>query len=151
MFSGMNSGFLNRKSNEKPKPKNTVQKKAVSPPKLFRSDYHCWVKRKDGSIYDPYFPEYDMIKSIQNIKPNAKQHYLPIEDKQEFDSMWTWIFEHSIKPKLKQNTLQEFRNEPKFSYCWLNAYAYHIVNDHSKIEIGKMGWEKDDGIWWEFG
>ena len=159
MFSGLSSGFL--KSSQEPSQEmrqrssnKTTKTNVISPPKCNRNDYHCWVERSDGTIYDTYFEQYDFIKSFNRIPHNAKQCYEPIQDAIERDNVWKELYETNILPNIKEygdDIIDKFISSPRPGHCSINAYVYHIRNKHSKLMVGKMGWENDDGIWWEIG
>ena len=123
-----------------------------------KMDIHCWTINKDGTIYDPYFKEYDTIKKIRNLTDN--QVYKSLEGIEK-KKMWVKIWKKMIKPHIKNMkkkgmTKEEFFDifyaKPMFGFCWLNSYTYHLKNKGSTFHIGKMGWiDKNGEPFWEYG
>jgi len=107
------------------------------------NDIHFWVE-KDGEIIDPYFPVYDMIKSIQGLE--GEKQYQELTDKRIIKIYMKHWIEKSISwlpPVLHINLPHQ---------CYSNA-MYYISQNGGKLKIGKMGWKKKNSnqIWWEFG
>jgi hypothetical protein len=135
--------------------KNMNARKVLSPPPSSDLDIHCWVECSDGSIYDPYFKEYDMVKRVHGVGKTTKVCYGAITDKAEKKRLWTVIWKRGIRPIVRDNpgrdVFAHFLSHPQFGHCFLNAYAYHLANKGTVFQIGKMGWEKKNGVWWEYG
>ena len=110
-------------------------------------DGHFWVER-DGKIIDPYFKEYDMIKSHNKCVGDVI--HLPSPD---------LVQKIMIK---KFNSVNEIRNVtdelflkwykcPLVNKCFQNA-RLEILKNGGKLIFGSMGWKKKSGeIHYEYG
>ena len=122
-------------------------------------DAHMWLENADGEVvFDPHFIQYDIIKRVQNLKGEkkykawiGKKRGVALNKIQEINTAkikalpsigWT-----------KKQFWEHFSKNPHFGNCFNNATAYWKKNQHLKIVIGSMGWEKTngDGVWWEYG
>ncbi len=123
-----------------------------------RIDLHAWCVEKDGSIYDPDFPEYEAIK--------AKHQYIPTDAPRIYEELtgqakretWTKVWRQLLKPRLdlisadqKRLLFETVSATPLHANCFLNAWSYSQITG-ARFTIGKMGWRKHDGEpYWEFG
>jgi len=119
-------------------------------------DLHYWVVNKDGTIYDPHFVEYDMIKFVRQTTNTQK--YQPFPDDIRDKLFKIHVLTH-IQPALKEvlesgGDLDDFTKnwKPQFGQCILNAFCYNATHEGSKLVVGKMGWKKSNGdVFWEYG
>ncbi len=122
-------------------------------------DLHCWIERKDGSIYDPTpIIMEDFIFMFRNISDKTR-YYEKYEDDELKDACIKVFdviknFEKDNEKKgINMRTLVQNNKYSLPSLCYLNAYYW--VQDHKgegRMKIGKMGWKTNEGnMWWEFG
>jgi len=137
-------------------------KKYIKDEKSF--DLHWWcVSKKDGSIIDPHFKEYDEIKESYGFKKNIPNSYKEFSTTLQVEIL-QFVYKNYILKKLqtieesrltlsKQDVLNMWCEHPRFKNCVTNAYGYWMNNKQDCVlRIGSMGWEKSDGsIWWEYG
>lgn len=106
-------------------------------------DLHCWCEDDDGNvIFDPYFPEYELVKQINRCEGDPLRCEEPdwmifINENrcEEKSQMMTWTWEN-----------------PVFRQCIMNSYDYWVNHDNAKMVVGRFGWKKKSGgIHWEFG
>ena len=126
-------------------------------------DIHVWCEH-NGQIIDPYFAEYDMIRSIRKCHGN-QQHMEQPEHRGLIMSSVKDIIKRVKKTNPGATTeavLSEFAAKPQYGHCFLNAYAYahahrNDPNGAPRLCIGKMGWTLDNpegvfkSVWWGFG
>lgn len=128
-------------------------------------DGHVWVTHEDGTIYDPWFDEYNTIVSTHNCHP--ERFYKATKGKLKKD-LWEFamkvaktgeVWNKKVKPGLDSGIplleiLKDIKENPTVNNCTWNAYAYHKVHpEKTKICIGSMGWKKKatGDVYWEFG
>ena len=121
-----------------------------------RIDLHAWCVHKDGTIWDPDFLEYANIKSKNGIPLEAPRRYEELTGELK-KSTWANVWKQILKPRLsripeamKQQIFETLAQSPVAGNCFLNAWAYSQVSG-ARFTIGKMGWQGQDGIHWEYG
>lgn len=123
-------------------------------------DIHCWVVKNDGSIYDPYFDEYNKIKLRNNLSNEQCYEEFPRDNQNKLWKEYYWKF--LVKPticdnngKYKQNMIKFYANKPQPFECMVNAFCYFLNNKEKgyRVAIGRMGWKikNSNDVWWEFG
>jgi hypothetical protein len=121
-------------------------------------DFHCWVVRDDGSIYNPEFNIYNDIKRRWDIDPNEPMILEPFSKELQLECLKTVIDTLKVQvldgkiDDIDENMLMYlFVKKPMFGRCWSNSYYYKKLYG-GKFVIGRMGWRKKDGtIYYEFG
>jgi hypothetical protein len=115
-------------------------------------DIHYWIVNKDGSIYDPHFKSYDFIINFNQTTKKQVHEEFPLDQQKKW---WAFHWKTQIKPFMQKNydgVLDDLARDPIVGHCYINAYAYKLQNRGTRIAMGRMGWERDDGsIHWEFG
>ncbi len=122
-------------------------------------DLHCWIERKDGSIYDPTpIANEKIIFKYRNIN-NKTRYYEEYEGYQfmiAYINVLGMIISNENVYKERGISMRTLVKKNKYSLpslCYLNAYYW--LQDHKakgKMKIGKMGWKTIEGnMWWEFG
>ena len=113
------------------------------------NDIHYWVVNKDGSVHDPHFPSYDIIKAMHGLEGEPQYQEFPKEIQRQ---IWKYHWKVHVKP-FKHMSKQDIANNPLPGMCWLNAYCYKATNKGCRVAVGRMGWQRRnaDGIHWEYG
>ena len=121
-----------------------------------RIDLHAWCVHKDGTIWDPDFPEYGIIKTRNGIPPDTPRMYEELTGELK-RSTWANVWTQILKPRLgkipevtKQRVFELLVQDPKPCSCFFNAWAYSQV-EGARFTLGKMGWQGADGVHWEYG
>ena len=121
-----------------------------------RIDLHAWCVQTDGTILDPDFPEYAVIKTRNGIPPETPRTYEELTGELK-RSTWANIWSQILKPRLghipevtKQRVFESLVQDPRPCNCFFNAWAYSQVKG-ARFTIGKMGWQGADGVHWEYG
>ena len=108
---------------------------------------HIWIERPDGTIYDPDFYEYSIIKKIRNCSNEKVYKPLNIRDYPDvlMNIMGDW-------KKLNQfGIADQFYDIPRAYCCSRNALAYKARHPECKLVYGSFGWKtKNGGEWLEF-
>jgi hypothetical protein len=121
-------------------------------------DAHMWLEDADGKVVnDEHFAAYDIVKQIRNLK-GEKKYKAWTGDKgrsamAKIQEMVKSRMEECAAFTTKKQFWEFYRNTPLAGCCFMNAMAYWKKNQHLKLRVGSMGWEKKDGsgVWWEFG
>lgn len=122
--------------------------------------FHAWVRRPDGTIYDPHFPEYDSMAEMSNCDASQKVYHewTSAQQKEKLNNSIPRIMTN-IRKNMETNgmTMKEvaefFCESPGFRSCIINAYCYKLIHPDSEIVIGHMGWRNiktPDIVWWEY-
>jgi len=118
-------------------------------------DAHAWVELENGTIIDPYFEHYSMVKMIRNLKGEPQYSKFSNDDMvlQKCKDITKEGVRQYIKFSLAKNSNNPFWNdwEDRKNHCFINAYV-NQKKYGGKIVYGKMGWEDSKGdIFWEYG
>jgi len=128
------------------------------------TDFHCWVIREDGSIYNPEFKVFDTIKERWSIDKDEPIILEPFSKELQIECLKTVMSCLEVEKYLREKTngLDELSNvddiltylfvkDPIFGKCWCNSWYYKKLYG-GKFVIGRMGWRKKDGtVYYEFG
>lgn len=119
-------------------------------------DIHFWVKKPDGTIFDPYFSVYDDFKRQNNL--TGENVYEEETDKEFIKRCEKYHLKNTLMPTFKRlkkqgiNLYDNFVKNPKPYFCMLTAVAY-TSKYKGEIVCGKLGWKNknNDKIKWMFG
>ncbi len=119
-------------------------------------DIHFWVKKPDGTIFDPYFECYNVFKRQHNL--TGDNVYEEETDKDFIKRCEKYHLKHTIKPtykRLKKRGIKLYDNfvvNPKPYFCMMTAVAY-TSKYKGEIVCGKLGWKSknNDRVKWMFG
>lgn len=110
-------------------------------------DGHFWIER-DGKIIDPYFKDYDIIKSYNKCVGDVI--HLPAPDLVQKIMIKKFRSAEEIV-KLDDAFFLRFFPKPRINMCWQNA-KLELIKNGGKLIFGSMGWKKKSGeIHYEFG
>lgn len=123
-----------------------------------RNDVHYWIVEKDGSIIDPHFDNYNLIKTINGCSGSNQHEEFPANIQAK---IWKHHWLTIVKPNIKMNshnfTQEEFCkmmvDKPVYGKCFLNAFSYMKTHKGARMAIGRMGWKQtgSSAIHWEYG
>ena len=108
---------------------------------------HVWIEKPDGTIYDPDFFEYSIIKKIRNC--SDEKVYKPV-DIRDYPQVFNFIMTDWKKIK-NMGLAEHFFINPVPYHCNRNALAYKNKHPECKLIYGSFGWKtKNGGEWLEF-
>jgi len=127
-------------------------------------DFHCWVVKGDGSIYNPEFKDYNYIKDVWGIDKDEPIILEPFSKELQLECLKTIMDSIKIEEYLRilNNKINEVGNvndiltylfvkDPICGKCFCNSWYYKKLYG-GKFVIGRMGWRKKDGtVYYEFG
>ena len=119
-------------------------------------DIHFWVKKPDGTIFDPYFSEYDDFKRQNNL--TGDNVYQQETDKEFIKRCADYHHKNTLVPtykSLKKRNITLYDNfvkNPKPYFCMLTAVSY-TTKHKGEVVCGKLGWKNKntDKVKWLFG
>jgi hypothetical protein len=122
--------------------------------------FHAWIRRPDGTIYDPHFEEYEDLAEMPNCDALQKVYHewSPAQQKEKLTNSIPRIM-RNIRANMEANgmTMREiaevFCERPGFRSCIINAYCYKLIHPDSEIVIGHMGFRNKktpEIVWWEY-
>ena len=120
-------------------------------------DLHVWCEDDVGNVvFDPMFPEYEMIWRIRKCKGDILYESIPEWMPLVRDSIRTNVKKLMEKKQIKDpyiaSELMSSIWKSDFGMCVLNAYCHKFKNPEVNLVCGRFGKKKKSGgIHWEFG
>lgn len=122
--------------------------------------FHAWIRKADGTIRDPHFPEYDTLVKMPNCDASQKVYHewTPEQQEAKLKNSIPRIMKNiranmEANDKTMEYICQRMVNRPAFRSCIINAFAYKYTHPDSEIVIGNMGFRNRKTphlIWWEY-
>ena len=102
-------------------------------------DGHMWLVR-NGKIFDPHFPEYNIIAKIRGV--SSKKVYLPADKEIQEEVIQNWC------DALERVSLKKWRSS--VNHAFINAIALKRRYG-GELVFGSLGFGEGKNIWYEFG
>ena len=118
-------------------------------------DAHCWVVDSKGVIWDPEFPNYNFIKTINACHGPRVYRPAPLETQEKIITIFHRFLTTMLNRSWSSIILyleSQMTDGPRFGHCFYNAFV-HAKNHGGTIVVGSMGWERMDGsgVHFEYG
>ena len=120
---------------------------------------HFWVKKQDGTIFDPYFKEYDDFKRTHIL--SGDNVYEEEQDTEFIEKCRKYYMKQTIIPTLKRykkdkksikSLYDNYVTNPKPYHCLMTSFVYQQKHGGA-IFSGKLGWKHEytGEVKWMFG
>ena len=140
--------------------------KGVAEGKKINYDLHAWCEDEEGNvIYDPWFPEFDLIVSANKCIADLESGYILENDRNgriykkrpEWQPILNAVLKRTVSLMMADGIVVSdaaWRVPAQYGCCVYNAYFWKLRNPDkgAKICVGQMGWKtKSGGEHWEYG